>query len=91
MKPWKVLAVALSLAAGASAAEAATIGCTPPTPCVQALGEPDRRTVRQRLENPVLDRVERPARHRVEITVPDYSLLGPPILFDVQSPRAIGR
>ena len=59
--------------------------------CVLPQGEPDQRTVRERLADPVPDLVERPDKQRATISQPSYSLPGPPIFLDIQGPRGMGR
>ena len=59
--------------------------------CVLPQDEPDRRTVRERLADPIPDLIERPDKQRATISTPSYSSPGPPIFLDIQGPRGMGR
>ena len=89
------VAVAIALlvtAAAVNSAKSASALCSDPYQpgCVLPQGEPDQRTIRERLANPVPDLVERPDKQRATISQPSYSLPGPPIFLDIQGPR-VGR
>jgi hypothetical protein len=85
-------ALLIAVAAGAASAASALCSSDPYRPgCVLPQDEPDRRTVRERLADPVPDLVERPDKQRATVSQPDYSLPGPPLFLDIQGPRALGR
>ena len=77
----------------ADAGKAASAFCADPYQpgCVLPRDEPDRRTIREQLADPVPDLVERPDKQRATISEPSYSLPGPPIFLDIQGPRGMGR
>ena len=77
----------------ADSAKSASAFCADPYQpgCVLPQDEPDRRTVRERLADPVPDLIERPEKQRATISQPSYSLPGPPIFLDIQGPRGMGR
>jgi len=90
------LCAAMTIAATAvqgDAARSASALCADPYQpgCVLPQDEPDRRTVRERLADPVPDLVERPDKQRATISQPSYSSPGPPIFLDIQGPRGMGR
>ena len=86
------IAIALAMMCANAAKSASALCADPYQPgCVLPQDEPDRRTVRERLADPVPDLVERPDKQRATISQPSYSSPGPPIFLDIQGPRGMGR
>jgi hypothetical protein len=78
--------LALSLTVpGSAGATSALCAADPYRPgCVLPRDEPDRRTIRNRLADPVPDLIERPDKQRATILRPYYSLPGPPVFLDIE-------
>jgi hypothetical protein len=87
--PMAVVFAVVSLLSAAHADSSAVCASRIQPGCVLPQGEPDMRTIRERLRDPVPALIERPEKQRALLPAPSFQ--GPPVFLDIQSPRAIGR